>query len=69
MGEIKSTFPRGFNFGRSSESNFNARLGKLIHQYRHDVEIIFGNKGENLTYRDVVNGEVVGSATIQFNRH
>ncbi|KAH8650615.1 Hsp70 family protein-like protein [Tricladium varicosporioides] len=69
VGNISSTFPRRFDFGPSSESKFNTRLNETIHQFRHEVEVMFGNKGENLTCRDVLNGQVVGTATIQFDRH
>ncbi|KIN04334.1 hypothetical protein OIDMADRAFT_159767 [Oidiodendron maius Zn] len=69
VGDVCSTFPRGFDFGQSSESNFNARLKETIYNFSHEVEIMFGNKGENLTCRDVLNGKVVGTATIQFDRH
>ena len=69
MGDINSTFPRGFDFGSSSKSNFNARLEKTFYKFSHEVEVMFGNKGENLTCRDVLNGQVVGAATIQFDRH
>lgn len=69
VGDVCSTFPREFDYGRSSKSNFNARLKKTIYNFSHEVEVVFGNKGENLTCRDVLNGQVVGSATIRFDRH
>lgn len=69
MGNVFSTFPRRFDFGRSSEAKFNTRFNKTIYRFSHEVEVTFGNKGENLTCRDVLNGQVVGTATIQFDRH
>jgi len=69
VGKIVSTFPSGFDFGQSSESKFNTRFNKTIYQFSHKVEVMFGNKGENLTYKDLFNGQVVGTATIQYDRH
>lgn len=69
MGKVISKFPRGFDFGLSSESKPHPRHFGTIYQFSHEMEVVFGNKGDNLTYRDIVNGEVVGTATIQFDRH
>ena len=64
-----SKFPKGFDFGRSSRSEFNPILGKTIYEFSHDVEVIFGNKGENLICKNILNGKVVGTAEIRFDRH
>ena len=69
MGQVYSSFPKNFEFGEISESAFNTRLNKTIYHFSHEVEVVFGNKGENLTCRNIVNGKVVGTATVQFDLH
>lgn len=69
VGDVWSTISGEYDFGRSTKSNFNAVRGEWVYQFSHVVEVMFGNKGENLTCRDFLNGKVVGSATIRFDRH
>ncbi|KAH7411293.1 Hsp70 family protein-like protein [Cadophora sp. MPI-SDFR-AT-0126] len=68
IGSIVSRFAADFDLGPSASSRYNEVLEKTIHRFEHQVQIKFGNKGENLTCQDVINGEVVSTAKIEFNR-
>jgi len=63
IGQIVSAFPQNFEFGSSSKQANN------IHRIFHQVQVKFGNKGNNITCQNVVNDKVVSTATIEFNRN
>ncbi|TAQ85429.1 hypothetical protein B7494_g6250 [Chlorociboria aeruginascens] len=69
VGSIVSTFPANYDFGKGSESSFNTRLGKKVYQFSFQLQVIFGSKGENLTYRTLVNGNVSSTSVIEFPRN
>ncbi|KAH6722944.1 hypothetical protein BKA61DRAFT_685112 [Leptodontidium sp. MPI-SDFR-AT-0119] len=52
----------------SSKSRYNPALGNTIHRSNHQVRVKFGDKGSNMTYQDVVNGEVISTARIEVDR-
>jgi hypothetical protein len=64
-----SKFDKDFDYGASSKSKYNSGLKKFVHQFSYNVQVRFGDKGDNLTFRNLVNGEVVSTAVIEFNRH
>lgn len=69
MGSIVSTFDEDFDYGPYTNSTYNARLGKMIYRFRYELQIRFGDKGNNLKFRNLVNGEVMSTAVMEFNRH
>jgi hypothetical protein len=69
VGSIVSTFDEGFDYGPCADSAYNARLGKMIYQFSYELQIRFGDKGNNLKFRNLVNGEVMSTAVMEFNRH
>ncbi|KAH8587066.1 Hsp70 family protein-like protein [Bisporella sp. PMI_857] len=68
VGVIKSIFPPSFDYGTQTESRFNTKLGKLVHEFRHEIQVVFGGKGSNLTFKNIVAGKVVSAADIQFDQ-
>jgi len=68
IGTIESVFDKDFDFGHSARSRYNSTLGKTVHGYDFEVEIVFGNKGGNLTFRCLVDGKETASAVLKFNR-
>ncbi|KAG4415113.1 hypothetical protein IFR04_011750 [Cadophora malorum] len=69
VGKIVSTFPKDFDFGLSAKSVYSTKSKKMIHQFEADTQVRFGDKGSNLTFKDLFNGEVKSSATIEFSSH
>jgi hypothetical protein len=45
------------------------RGNKTYYVYSSEVQVKFGNKGDNIIYNDVLNGQIVGTAKIEYNRH
>ncbi|KAH9223806.1 Hsp70 family protein-like protein [Leptodontidium sp. 2 PMI_412] len=69
VGIVTSRFPKNFDFGPSAQSVYNTKLKKMIHQFKAEIQVRFGDKGSNLTFKDLVNGEVKSSASIEFSSH
>lgn len=69
MGNVISSFPMDFDFGPSAKSVYNTKLKKMVHQFEAEIQVRFGDKGSNLTFKDLVNGEVKSSASIEFSSH
>ena len=65
---IKVTFAAGFDYGLATKSQRNNALGKTVHQMSYEIQVVFGDKGNNLTFKAVMNGKVVSTADIEFNR-
>lgn len=63
---IKSVFPAHFDFGEASESGVNPETGTLVNRFYCETQVVFGGKGSNLMFRDLVNGNVVSKAVIEF---
>jgi len=68
VGTIKTTFPANFDYGPKKESKYNSTLGKDIHEFSYEIQVVFGSKGSNLTFKTVVDGNVVSTADIEFNQ-
>ena len=49
-------------------SAFNAEAGKLLHRFSFVIEVVFGDKGNNLTFKNIVDGNVVSTADIEFDQ-
>ena len=64
-----STFDKDFDFGDKAESTYNTRLGKTVYQMNFQVQVRFGDKGENLQFRTLFNGKALSKAIIEFPRH
>lgn len=68
VGVIKTRLPADFDFGAGIYSSFNSRLGKHVHQFSYQTQVVFGSKGSNLTFKTVVNGTVISTADIVFDQ-
>ncbi len=64
-----SAFDKDFDYGPKAELAYNARLGKLVYMFPHKVQVRFGDKGDNLTFRDLVDGKIISTAVIEFKRY
>lgn len=68
VGVIKTRFPADFDFGSGTKSKLDPVSGKTTHQFLFETQVIFGNKGSNLTFKTLVNGKVVSTADIVFDQ-
>jgi hypothetical protein len=66
VGRIVARLPAEFDYGDALFTRFNARTKQTCYGVRFQVQVVFGNKGDNLTYRVIVNGKVSGTAHIEF---
>ncbi|KAF5877191.1 putative hsp70 family protein [Botrytis fragariae] len=69
VGRIPYSFPADFNFGMDSNSRFNQRLDKMVHEFHFQIQVIFRDRGANLKFRLAVGGRVVSDTTIKFPEH
>ncbi len=60
--------PTNIELGSALRQRFNSRLGSMVHKIDLQVQVVFGNKGDNLLVRTMVNGGVRGNTTIEFSR-
>jgi hypothetical protein len=68
VGVIKTRFPASYDFGTGIKSKVNPVSGKQIHEFSFETQVVFGSKGSNLTFKTVVNGNVVSTADIVFDQ-
>ena len=68
VGCIRSHFDDDFDFGPDTQSKYNSRLGKIVYQLCHQIQVRFGTRGANLTFANIVNGKTVSTAAIEFDR-
>ncbi|RFU34080.1 hypothetical protein B7463_g2225, partial [Scytalidium lignicola] len=68
VGSIEATFDADFDFGKSTWRRYNHRVKRTVHQFSYDVQVRFGDKGDNLTFKSIANGQEAGSANIKFDR-
>ncbi|KAJ8069444.1 hypothetical protein OCU04_003098 [Sclerotinia nivalis] len=66
VGEITYDFPSDFNFDIHSDSRFNPRLKKEVHQFHFQVQVIFGDRGANLQFKMAVGGRLITDTKIDF---
>ncbi|KAH8808655.1 Hsp70 family protein-like protein [Xylogone sp. PMI_703] len=67
-GVIISKFDANFNYGTAAKSRYNPKRGKTIHLCDFNIEVVFGDKGNNLRFKFIVNGNVISTADIEFNQ-
>ncbi|CZR67409.1 related to hsp70 protein [Phialocephala subalpina] len=67
VGVIKSTFGANFDYGPEIRCKSNSE-GKLVHQFSYEIQVVFGDKGSNLTFKVIVGGRVVSTADIEFDQ-
>ncbi|KAH8766958.1 Hsp70 family protein-like protein [Hyaloscypha sp. PMI_1271] len=68
VGSIESTFGADFYFGSSTQCRYNNKSKEIVYQFSYNVQVRFGDKGDNLTFKAIVNGQEAGSAIIKFDR-
>lgn len=68
VGIVESTFNADFDFGKSTRYRYHQKDKRTVHQFDFDVQVRFGNKGDNLTFKSIANGQEAGSANIKFDR-
>ncbi|THV47569.1 hypothetical protein BGAL_0302g00120 [Botrytis galanthina] len=68
VGEIQSTLDSSFNFGENLQMQFNAQLGRRVQKIFFQQQIIFGNKGDNLTFKCLIGGKEICKSTMNFDR-
>jgi hypothetical protein len=68
VGVIKSRFPADFDYGAGTKTKFNSRLDRLVHEFSYEIQVVFGSKGSNLTFNNIVAGRVVSTADIEFDQ-
>jgi hypothetical protein len=69
VGVIKTRIPANFDLGTVVKSKFNSKLGKQVHQFSYQTQVVFGSKGSNLMFKTVVNGKVISTADIVFDQN
>jgi hypothetical protein len=60
--------PANFDFGTRINSEFNSKLNKQVDQLSYKIQVVFGSKGSNLTYKTIVNDTVVSTTDIMFDQ-
>jgi len=68
VGVINSTFGSDFQYGSGKRSKYNPRLGRTIHNFSYKIQVIFGDKGTNLVFENLVGGKVESRAKIKFDQ-
>lgn len=65
---ITSTFEAGFDYGDTTQTRYNPISKETVYQFSYEVQVEFGAKGNNLTFKTVVGGKVVSTADISFDQ-
>ncbi len=68
VGRVVSEFYKNFEFGPNIKTRYNSRLGKTVNEFPHQVQVRFGDKGDNIQFKNRVKGLVVSEATIKFGQ-
>ncbi|KAF7905182.1 uncharacterized protein EAF01_005703 [Botrytis porri] len=68
VGEIQTTLDSSLNLGENTEAQFNARLGRRVQRLPFQQQIVFGNKGDNLTFKCLIGGKEICKSTMNFDR-
>ncbi|TGO59585.1 hypothetical protein BCON_0043g00440 [Botryotinia convoluta] len=68
VGLIYSVIGKGVDLSRFSKKRYNTRLHQWVHQVSFQEQIIFGGKGDNLTFRCLVGNKEVGKSVMKFDR-
>ncbi|KAJ8060112.1 hypothetical protein OCU04_011722 [Sclerotinia nivalis] len=68
VGDIQSILSNNFDFGENIRQKYNAQLGRLIYEVDFQQQIVFGNKGDNLTFSWLVGGKEICKSDMKFDR-
>ncbi|TGO11634.1 hypothetical protein BTUL_0105g00240 [Botrytis tulipae] len=68
VGSIQSTLHKDFDFGTNVSKQWNDRLNRYVHEVKSQQQIVFGNKGDNLTFRLLVGGKEICKSVMKFDR-
>ncbi|KAM0183762.1 hypothetical protein ACHAPF_000206 [Botrytis cinerea] len=68
VGEIQSNLGKSFNFGNNIQTQFNHRLGRQVQRITFQQQIVFGNKGDNLTFKCLIGGKEICKSAMNFDR-
>ncbi len=68
VGEIVSDFDKDFDFGLKVVTTYSSRLKRSVSKFPHQVQVRFGDKGENLQFKNLVQGIAVSEAVIEFGK-
>ncbi|KAM0129318.1 hypothetical protein ACHAP3_007821 [Botrytis cinerea] len=68
VGEIQSSLGKSFNFGNNIQTQFNHRLGRQVQRITFQQQIVFGNKGDNLTFKCLIGGKEICKSAMNFDR-
>jgi hypothetical protein len=65
---MTSTFAANFNYGPQIQCKYNHIAGEFRYIFSSEFQILFGDKGSNLVFRKIVNGNVVKKVEFKFDR-
>ena len=68
IGSIISKFEANFKYGSNVRSGTNPKTGKFVHKFTCQIQVVFGDKGNNLMFKNLVDGNVVSTAEIEFDQ-
>ncbi|PQE02915.1 Hsp70 family protein [Rutstroemia sp. NJR-2017a BVV2] len=67
VGDIEAILSRDYQFGRDTQERYNAKLKRSVHQLSIEHKVVFGNKGDNLTFRSLIDSKEVSNSVIRFD--
>jgi hypothetical protein len=68
VGSVESSFDADFDFSKSTQCRYNRKENRIVYRYSYEVQVRFGDKGDNLTFKSIANGQEAGSANIKFDQ-
>lgn len=68
VGSIRSHLGGNFDFGENIEQQYNAQLGRQVQAISLQQQILFGNKGDNLTFSCLIGGKEICKSDMSFDR-
>ncbi|CAD6450069.1 da6a4bb9-e93e-481b-ba9f-35eb6b8a01e0 [Sclerotinia trifoliorum] len=68
VGDIRSNLGNNFDFGENIERQYNAQLGRMVQRVSFQQRIVFGNKGDNLTFSCLIGGKEICKSEMSFDR-
>ncbi|KAF7896081.1 hypothetical protein EAF00_006096 [Botryotinia globosa] len=68
VGLICSAVGKDVDLGQFTMKNYNDRLHRWVHKVSFQEQIIFGGKGDNLTFRCLMGDEEIGKSVMKFDR-
>ncbi|KAF7946500.1 hypothetical protein EAE96_009497 [Botrytis aclada] len=68
VGTIEVTLDENIDLSQYTKRKYNHRLKSWVHQLSYQHQIIFGTKGENLTFRCLVGEKEIGKSVMKFDR-